>query len=114
MKPVRVRMPLRLKGALFALSIAAMATQAGSAPLPPRAAEPVRAAHLSAASVLLSGKLAGKLAPLGSLGSVLHGQPVSGGWALLFAGLTGIWAIGRRRTSTLGSQILEPQRLRRQ
>ena len=112
MEPARVRMPLRLKGALFALSIAVMATQAGSAPLPPPPREPkaVQVAHLSAASVSLSSKLA----PLSSLGSVLQAPPVSGGWALLFAGLTGIWAIGRRRTSTLGSRILEPQRLRRQ
>lgn len=110
MEPARVRMPLRLKGALFALSIAAMATQAGSAPPPPREAKAVPVAHLSAASV----SLASKLAPLSSLGSVLQAPPVSGGWALLFAGLTGIWAIGRRRTSTLGSRILEPQRLRRQ
>ena len=110
MEPARVRMPLRLKGALFALSIAAMATQAGSAPLPPREAKAVPVAHLSAASFSLSSKLA----PLSSLGGMLQAPPVSGGWALLFAGLTGIWAIGRRRTSALDSRILEPQRLRRQ
>ena len=109
MKAARPRTPLRLKGMLFALSIASMATQAGSAPLPLRAAHAVRAAHAIAVSV----SLPGGLEPPAALASLLRRPPVSGSWALLFAGLTGILAIGRRRLSALGSLSFDPQRLRR-
>ena len=108
MKPTRAGTPLRLKAALFALSIAAMATQAGSAPPPLRVANTPPAAYSTAAggSVPAGRELAASLA------GVLRGRPVSGSWALLLAGLTGILAIGRRRMSALGGLSLDPQRLR--
>lgn len=109
MKPARARTPLRLKGTLFALSIAAMATQAGSAPLPPRAAHAPHVAHSTAASASLPDGLELPTA----FASLLRGPPVSGRWALLFAGLTGVLAIGRRRMAALGRLSFDPQRLRR-
>jgi hypothetical protein len=109
MKPARPRTPLPLKGMLFALSLASMATQAGSAPLPLGAAQAPRAAQAIAVSV----PLPGGLEPPAAIATLLRGPPVSGSWALLFAGLTGILAIGRRRLSALGSLSFDPQRLRR-
>lgn len=109
MKPARARTPSRLKGALFALSIAAMTTQAGSAPLSLRVAHAPHPARSSAPGVSLPDGLE---LPT-SFASLRRGPPVPGSWALLFAGLTGILAIGRRRTSVLGSLSFDGQRLRR-
>ena len=109
MKPTRTRTRLRLKGTLLAVSIVAMATQVAGAPEAPRMGPEPPAAHLSAALVALSGE------PelLARIRSVLRESPVPGSWALLIAGLTGAWAIGRRRISALGSGTLDPYRLRR-
>src|SRR5579862_4925374 len=109
MKPTRTRTRLRLKATLLALSIVAMATQVASAPAAPRTGPEPPAAHLSAALVVLPGE------PelLAWMRSVLRGSPVPGSWALLIAGLTGVWAIGRRRISALGNGTLDPYRLRR-
>jgi hypothetical protein len=109
MKPTRPSTPWRLRGAIFALSIAAMATQAGRATVAPGVAGGPPVAHVSAASV----SLPGGRELLAWLASELRGPPASGSWMLLLAGLTGVWAIGRRRVSALGSRTLHPHRLLR-
>jgi hypothetical protein len=108
MKPTSARMAPRLRGALLALSMAAMATQVGGASAAvesgPRGVVP-----LGAASVARSGErtaLAGRA-------SQLPGTPVSDGWGLLVASLLGAGAIGHRRMSALGSRSLDPHGLRR-
>jgi hypothetical protein len=106
MKPTRPRTPLRLRGTIFALSLAATATQVGGAAAAPREAGLSPAVHLSA-SVLLPGERE----LLASL-PVRH-APASGNWALLVAGFVGAWAIGRRRVSASGGRSLDPQRPRR-
>ena len=108
MKPASARMSSRLRGALLALSMAAMATQVGGASAAVESG-PRGVATLGAASVALSGERT----QLAGLASPLPGTPVSGGWALLIAGLMGAWAIGHRRMSALGSRSLDPQGLRR-
>jgi hypothetical protein len=95
----------RLRGALLALSMAAMATQVGGASAAVESGQRAVAA-LGAASVALSGErtpLAGRASPL----------PGTGGWALAVAGLLGACAIGHRRMSALGSRSLDPHGLRR-
>lgn len=115
MKPARARTLLRLRGVLFALSIAAIATQAGSAPLPLRATHALHIAHSThvAHATVAGVSLPDALELTASFAGLLRVPPASGGWALLFAGLTGILAIGRRRMSALGSLSFDPQRLRR-
>jgi hypothetical protein len=102
-------MPLRLRGALLALSIAAMATQVSGASAAPEmaGARPVPAAASAAAA------LSDEHAQLTGLASLLRGPQVSGSGALLVAGLLGVWAIGHRRVSAAGSRSLDPQGLRR-
>lgn len=109
MKPTRVRTRSRLKGTIFALSIAAMATQVGGAAVAPRAAGEPPAPHVSAAIV----SVVGERELLALLERVSRGPPLPGSWALLLAGLTGAWAIGRRRLSATGSRSLNPNLLRR-
>ena len=109
MKPTRARTRLRLTGTLLALSIAAMATQVGGASAAPRMALEPPVGHVSAAIV----PVPGERELLAWVASVLRGSPVPGSWALLIAGLTGVWGIGRRRISALGSGTLDPYRLRR-
>jgi hypothetical protein len=108
MKPTRPRTPLRLRRAIFALAIAAVATQVGSATVTPGVAGQRPAALVSAARL----PLPGERELLTRLASVLRGPPVSATWPLLLAGLTGVWAIGRRRVSETGSRPLDPGRLR--
>lgn len=112
MKPSRSRRPLRLKAALFALSIVAMTTQVGGATAPAGGGELPAAQVRAAAAVPLPGERE-LLAWLAWLTSVLRGPPVSGSWALLIAGISGVWAIGRRRMSAPGGRSLDPYRLRR-
>jgi hypothetical protein len=112
MKTTRARTPLRLRATLIALSIVAMATQVGGATA--AAVDQPRAAKVSAATVIPVPGERELLAWLARLTDGLRGPPVSGGWALLLAGLTGVWAIGRRRLSPPGSLSLPRQRLRRQ
>ena len=109
MKPKLARTRLRLIGTLLALSTAAVATQVSGASATPRIGLEPPAAHLSAALVALPGERE----LLAWVTSVLRGSPVPGSWALLIAGLTGVWAIGRRRISALGGGTLDPFRLRR-
>lgn len=109
MKPIRAHTRLRLKGAIFALSIAAMATQVGGASAVPGVAGEPPVAQLSAAIV----PVPGERELLAWLTSVSRGSPVPGSWALLIAGLAGVWAIGRRRVSAIGNRTLIPYRLRR-
>ena len=108
MKPKRARMRWRLKGTIFALSIAAMATQVGGATMSPRVAAELPA-PVSAAAI----PLPGERELLIWLASVLRTPPVSGGWALLLAGLTGVWAIAWRRMSAPDSRSLDAHGLRR-
>jgi hypothetical protein len=49
--------------------------------------------------------------PLSLLVSLLPRPPAPGSWALLLAGLAGVWAIGRRRLSSIGDRSLRPDRL---
>jgi hypothetical protein len=49
--------------------------------------------------------------PLRLLVSLLPRPPAPGSWALLLAGLAGVWAIGRRRVSSIGDRSLRPDRL---
>lgn len=110
MKSTRPRTPLRLKGATFALSVVAMATQVGDAtPAQKMAAEPAH--HVTAALIPWpSGReLQGWF---GWLTGALSGPPVSGSWVLV-AGLAGVLTIGRRRMSATGSLALDPNRSRR-
>ena len=107
MNPTRSRRLLRLKGTIFALSLAAMASQVGGATAAPREAGARPAVHLSA-----SLPLPGARELLAGLASPVRHAPGSGSWALLIAGLTGAWAIGRRRVSAIGSRSLDPHRLR--
>jgi hypothetical protein len=107
MKPTRPRTPLRLRGTIFALSLAATATQVGGAAAAPRDAVVSPAVHLSASLLPVLGARE-LLAAL----PVRH-APASGNWALLVAGFVGAWAIGRRRVSASGSRSLDPQRPRR-
>jgi hypothetical protein len=50
-------------------------------------------------------------APLSLLVSLLRRPPTPGSWALLLAGLAGVWAIGRRRVSSIGDRSLRANRL---
>jgi hypothetical protein len=109
MKPTRAHARLRLKGTLLALSIAAMATQVGGASAAPRMTLEPPVAHLSTAVALMPGERE----LLAWITSVLRGSPVPGSWALLIAGLTGVWAIGRRRVAALGNGTLDSYGLRR-
>jgi hypothetical protein len=101
-------MPL-LRGALLALSIAVMASQVSSASAGQEASRPRPVTTARAATVAPSDERVG----LPGLASLLRGPPVSESWALLLAGLTGVWAIGHRRMSVLGSRSLDPRGLRR-
>lgn len=108
MKSTRAHSRLRLKGTLLALVVAAMASQVGGASAVPRmAGEPP--AQVSAAIV----PVPGERELLAWVTSVLRGSPLPGSWALLLAGLAGVWAIGYRRVSALGNHTLMPHRLRR-
>jgi hypothetical protein len=109
MKPTRAHTRLRLKGAIFALSIAAMTTQVGGASMAPGVAGEPPVAQVSAASL----PVPGERELLVWVTTVLHGSPLPGSWALLVAGLAGVWAIGRRRVSAIGDRTLIPYRLRR-
>lgn len=109
MKPTRAGIRLRLRAALFALSIAAMAAQAGSVPRAPPAAGAVRVPRptVTLVPLALERGLEARLA------RVLRRPPVSGSWALLIAGLTGVWAIGQRRMTAAAARSLDPRRLQR-
>ena len=98
----------RLRGALLALSMVALATQVSraSAAVEPG---PRGVAQLGTVSVALSAERT----QLAGLATPLPGTPVSGGWALVIAGLMGTWAIGHRRMSARGSRSLDPRGLRR-
>jgi hypothetical protein len=110
MKPTRAHTPLRLKGAIFALSLAAMATQVGGASATSGVAAGERpVAQVSAVSL----PVPGERELLAWLTGMLRGSPVPGSWALLVAGLAGVWAIGRRRVSAIGDRTLIPYPLRR-
>jgi hypothetical protein len=109
--PQKSRRPLALKAALFALSIVAMTTQVGGATAAPGVGAP--ATHASATLIPLPDERE-LLAWLARLTGALHGPPVSGSWALLIAGISGVWAIGRRRTASLRSHALDLHRLQRQ
>jgi len=102
------RRSLRLPTALLALSLAAMTTQVGGATASPGLGEPP-AVHASVAAAL---PIPGERELLAWLTRVLPSPPESGNWALLIAGLTGAWAIGRRRMSSSGSRALDLRRLR--
>ncbi|HEY2276318.1 MAG TPA: hypothetical protein VGH61_12510 [Steroidobacteraceae bacterium] len=108
MEPTRFRMPLRLRGALLALLMAAMATQVSGA----SAAQEMGSARLVTAGVAATAALSDERAQLTGLAGLLRGPPASGGWGLLVAGLIGVWAIGHRRMSVLGSRSLDPHGLR--
>ena len=108
MRPIRARTSPRLRAAAFALSIAVMAQVGGaSTALQPPATTPV--AHVSAAGL----PVPGGQELLAWLAGVLRALPVSGGWALLVAGVTGAWAIGRQRMPAIGGSSLDPYRLPR-
>jgi hypothetical protein len=102
------RRSLRLPTALLALSLAAMTTQVGGATASPGLGEPP-AAQASVAAAL---PIPGERELLAWLTRALPSPPESGNWALLIAGLTGAWAIGRRRMSSSGSRALDLRRLR--
>jgi hypothetical protein len=108
MKPTRARRSLRLKATLFALAIAATATQVGGASAAPGAAGWQPVAQVSAATV----PVPSERELLSWLASLSRGPPPSAGWALLVAGLIGVWAIGHRRISA-ADRSLDPYRLRR-
>jgi hypothetical protein len=109
MKPTQVRTRLRLKGTIFALLIAAIATQVGGASVAPGVPGEPPARQLNAAMV----PVVGERELLAWVESVSRGPPVPGSWALLLAGLTGVWAIGRRRVSAIGNGSGNLYRLRR-
>ena len=104
---------MRIKAALFALSIAAMTTQVGGATAAAGIGEPLAARVSAAAAIPLPGEreLLGWLA---WLARVSRAPPVLGSWALLLAGVAGVWAIGHRRMSAPGGHSLDPYGLRRQ
>ena len=106
MKSTRAHPRLRFTGTLFALVLAAMASQVGGASAARGAAGDPPAAHVSAALV----PLPGERELLAWITSVLRGSPAPGSWALFLAGLAGACAIGRRRISAIGDRTL---RLRR-
>jgi len=103
------RRSLRLPTALLALSLAAMTTQVGGATASPGLGEPPAAQASVVAAAL---PIPGERELLAWLARVLPLPPESGNWALLIAGLTGAWAIGRRRMSSSGSRALDLRRLR--
>ncbi len=103
------RRPLRLTAAMFALSLVAMTTQVGGATAPAGGGGRPAAQVRAAAAI----PLPGERELLAWLTSVLRGPPVSGSWALLVAGISGVLAIGRRRMSAPGGRSLDPHRLRR-
>ena len=107
MKHPQSRRSLRLKAAFLALSLAAMTTQVGGATAAPGAGE-APAVQPSAAAAL---PIPGERELLAWLTRVLRVPPVSGGWALLIAGLAGAWAIGYRR-SAFANHALDLRRLR--
>jgi hypothetical protein len=109
MKPRQTRARLRLKETLLALAIAAMATQVGGASAAPRITLEPPVAHVSTAIA----PVPGERELLAWITSVLRGSPVPDRWALLIAGLTGVWAIGRRRIAALGNGTLDSYGLRR-
>jgi hypothetical protein len=110
MEPTRIRMPLRLRGALLALLMAAMATQVSGA----SAAQEMGSTRVvTAGGAATAAVLPVTRAQLTALAGLLRGPPASGGWGLLAAGLIGVWAIGHRRMSVLGSRSLDPHGLRR-
>ena len=108
MKPTPARMPLRPRGALVALSVAAMMTQVSRASAAPERVDSRPVTTVAAAIVPPVGP-----AQLAALASLWRAPPVSGGWPLLVAGLIGVWAIGHRRLSAPESRSLDPHRLRR-
>lgn len=108
MNPTRFRTLPRLKGTIFALSLAAMASQVGGAAAAPREASARPAVPVSAS--LLPVPVEREL--LAGLANRVRHAPGSGNWALLVAGLTGAWAIGRRRVSAIGGRSLDPLRAR--
>jgi len=107
MKPVSIRMPPRMRGALLALAVGAMATQVSGASA---AAQMGSARRVAPVAAVARAPLPAEHAQRSGLASLLRGPPVSGSWALLVAGLMGAWAIGQRRASTLGSRSLDAQR----
>ena len=109
MKSTRAHTRSRLKGALFALALAAMASQVGGASAAPGTAGELPAARVSAAIV----PMPGERELLAWITVVLRGSPVPRSWALLLAGLAGVCAIGHRRVSAFGNHTLIPHRLRR-
>ena len=111
MKCSSARMPLRLRGALLALSLAAMTTQVSGASSG-AAADHVAASRDRISVATLAVALPDGRAQLNGLARLSPGPPVSGGWGLLAAGLMGVWAIGRRRLSAPGGRSLDPRRPR--
>lgn len=102
MKSTRARTPLRLKGTLLALSIAAMATQVSGA----SAAQELAGSRPVTAAGAATARSAEPAQPV-SLASLLRGPRVSGDWALLIAGLLGVGVIGHRRMAGFGSRSLD-------
>ncbi len=109
MEPSRARSVVRLRGALVVLSIAAMATQVSGASAAQELARPRPVTTAASAATARSAPPA----QLTGLAGLLRDPQPSGSWALLVAGLLGIWAIGHRRLSALGSRSLDPHGLRR-
>jgi hypothetical protein len=138
MKAMRARRASRLKGTLFALALAAVATQVGGAAVAPGMAGESFAAQASVARIPVvagtaarawappvveafrhsgrqqpgAGGGAGERAQPEGLASAVRAPPVPGAWALLVAGLTGVWTIGRRRLSAMGNRSLIASRSR--
>lgn len=110
MKSARARTPWRFKRTVFALLIAALAAQAGSAPRVSQ--ESGGSSHLAYSRAAVIPLTLEHELWLWSA-RVSSERPASGGWALLLAGLAGAWAIGRRRVSAAGSRARAPYRLRR-
>ena len=106
MKPAPARMPLCLRAALLALSIAAMLTQVSRA----SAAADRAGSRLLAPPGMSAAVLPSERTGLIGFASPLPGPRVPGSGALLIAGLIGGWAIGRRRLSAMGSRSLDPHR----
>lgn len=108
-QPTKVRNPWPFRRTVFALLIAALAAQAGSAPRAPQ--EAGGSSHIvSPSAVIIPLALERNL---GLSSARVSSEPVTGGWALLLAGLAGGWAIGRRRMSATGSRRRGTYRLRR-
>jgi hypothetical protein len=100
---------MSLRGVLLAISLAAMTTQVSGA----SAAGEVVRSRLVTTGGAATAVLSDVRAQLTGLAGLLRDPPVSGGWGLLVAGLIGVWEIGYRRMSVLGSRSLDLHGVRR-